>query len=233
MELSIVIPVYNEESSIGLVVQELIKYLYKLNLNGYEVVIVDDGSTDNTGNILKFLKNNYKHIRIVTHKFRRGIGEAIKTALKNGRYEWIFLFPGDGQADPEDIGKFLSATNIADLVIGYREKRADPRYRYFTSDLWRWLIYVLFGIRFKDINWIKLIKKHAIDTIPIISKSAFIDAEILLRAKKIGYKIIEIPSNHRKRVAGKTKCFAFSIVTDALKDIIKLRKTVKKFHGSR
>ncbi len=221
---SVVIPAFNEAQAIKRVIDELTKYLE--SIKQYEIIIVDDGSTDGTAEIIRILKSENEKIVIIPHKFRRGVGMAIKTGIKNAMGEWIFIFPGDGQGDPKDLERFLFLKDEADIILGYRKKRVDPYYRYFTSDLWKILIKFLFNINIRDLNWIKLIKKEVIKSIPIMSKSAFIDAEIIIRAKKMGFRIVEIPVAHRKRISGKTKCLAFLIVSDAISDIMKLRKTI-------
>ncbi len=227
MEISVAIPVFNEEKAIKKVIEELIFFLSENNLN-FELVIIDDGSTDSTFSILQRFRNKGFKMKIIRHRYRQGIGLAIKDALLNSQNEWIFMFPGDGQASPLDLLKMLKFTSNYDIIVGVREKRADPRYRYITSDIWKFLIRFFFGISFKDINWIKLIKREVLQSLDIKSKSAFIDSEILLRAKKKGFRMIEVPVSHRERFGGKTKCLAPLIAFDALKDMAKLRKEIRE-----
>ncbi|MDD5529663.1 MAG: glycosyltransferase family 2 protein [bacterium] len=219
--LSIVMPAFNEEENIETVTESAIKILSTLT-NKYEVLIVDDGSTDKTGVIARRLSAQNTHIRVIHHKQRLGVGNAIKSCLNGAKGDFIFFMPADGQQDTSEIKLFLRAIDKADIVIGCRSKRKDYLYRAILSKTWNFFVRLLFGLKIKDMNWTKLFKKEVIQKICIQSTSAFIDAEILIKAKKKGFRFSEITTTHYPRLSGKTKCVNLITVSKGIKDAIRL-----------
>src|SRR3989344_3148284 len=122
--ISVAIPAYNEAPNIRKVVREGLAYLKKFPKR--EILVVDDGSKDETPRILDELARKYKEVKVIHHPHNLGLGQALKTAYRNAKYEWIFYAPADGQIKISSLEKYLKYIDKADIVIGYHKKRADP-----------------------------------------------------------------------------------------------------------
>ena len=202
--VSVVIPAYNEEENISAVIKKSLQTLKKVS-NDYEVVVVDDGSTDQTGKILDEIAKANKAVKAFHQGKNKGLGEALKTGYANAHKEFVFYIPADGQISVEELPNFLEQTDRADVVIGYHRKRADPLKRKLKSGVYHFLLKLLFGLNFRLTTSSKLYRKKVLDSIKLEAGSAFVEPEILFKAKKKGYRFAEVPVEHYPRVAGKSK----------------------------
>lgn len=202
--LSVFFPAYNEEKNIKRTVEKTAKILPKIT-NQWEILVVNDGSTDKTEQIVKRLMKRESRIRMITHTPNRGYGAAVKSGLYHSRFDWIFFTDSDGQFNFAEIEKFIAAKDQADLIIGYRLKRSDPPLRILIARLlkiWDWVFFRL-NVRDPDCAF-KLIKRKVIKKIPRLStESAITVTEFLVRAQRAGFKIMEIGVHHYPRRAGK------------------------------
>ena len=226
--LSIFFPFYNEEANIAAQTEDALKIAPQF-CQKWEIILVNDGSTDKTGEIAKELAKKYPGVRAVSHPQNRGYGAAVKTGLKKSRYDWIFFSDGDRQFNLKELEKLVEKSDQADLVIGYRQKRADSFIRLANAKLFNFLIRLLFGLKVKDVDCaFKLIKKEVIDNIwPLKSDGALVSSELLIKAKKKGYKIIEVPVSHRPRQAGKQTGANPRVIFKAFYDIAALWQDLK------
>ncbi len=202
--ISVVIPAYNEEGNISAVIQKSLQTLEKLS-NDYEVVVVDDGSTDDTGKIIDNIAKTNKAVKVFHQGKNRGLGEALKTGYTSAQKDFVFYIPADGQISVEELPNFLKQADNADVVIGYHRKRADPFRRKLKSGVYHFLLRTLFGLNFRLTTSSKLYKKKVLDSIRFEANSAFLEPEILFKAKKKGYRFAEVPIEHHPRTAGKSK----------------------------
>lgn len=226
--LSVFFPAYNEEKNIKNTVLSALKILPRL-VGEYEVVVVDDGSEDKTKEIVeKIVKKNPK-VRIVAHKKNRGYGASLKSGLYSAKFPLIAFTDADGQFDFAEIRKFLDGIGNADLVIGYREKRAEGWGRVVNAKGWAFLNRVLFGLNVKDVDCgFKLIRKKVIDTIPRLeSEGAMVSAELLIKANKMGYRIKEFPVSHRSRLAGEQSGANIKVILKAFRELFRLYPKLK------
>lgn len=230
-ELSVFFPAYNEEESIKATVEKAIIVLKKI-AEKWEIIVVNDGSTDKTSEIVKTLRQaqgKRNPIRLITHTRNRGYGAALKSGFYNAKYNWIAYTDAEGQFDFSEINKFFEKQRQtdADLVIGYYLKRAVPFYRILGSRLWELAVFLLFGLRVKDIDCgFKLVKKEVIDSIPRLEaeRGPFISSELLIKAKRAGFKIMEIGVHHYPRTTGKATGASLKVALSGLKDLWQLRK---------
>jgi glycosyltransferase involved in cell wall biosynthesis len=211
-ELSVFFPAYNEEAHAENTVNKAVKVLGGV-AKKWEIIIVEDGSADKTLEIAKKLSANDKRIRVVHHKKNRGYGGAFKSGFYNARYKWIAFTDIDGQFDISEITKFIKEQKAtkADLVIGYYKKRQVSK--------------GLFGLKVRDIDCgFKLVRKKVIDSIPKLEseRGAFISTEFLVKAKKEGFKIVEIPVTHYPRTAGLGTGRDLSVIFNSFADLFKL-----------
>lgn len=201
--LSIFFPAFNEEENIPLVVKEALEIAPKI-AEKYELIVINDGSKDNTVEAVEEIAKKNNHVRLVSHKTNLGYGNALKTGFYNAKYDYITYMDSDRQFAFSQIFKLLDQFDTADVVIGFRINRADKFVRRVNGKLWTLLCGLLLGIPYRDIDCgFKLMKREVIDSIPKLESSgATISAELLAKAKKKGFKIIEVGLEHRPRQFG-------------------------------
>jgi glycosyltransferase involved in cell wall biosynthesis len=215
--LSVFFPAYNEEANIKKTVERAVSTLPKI-AHQWEVIVVDDGSTDKTGVITKKMIKKEKRIRMITHTPNRGYGAALKSGLYNSEYDWIAYTDSDGQFDFGEIDRFLEFTSQADLILGYRLKRSDSFYREVLQKILSLANFVLFGLKVKDVDCgFKMLKKEVVDRIgPLITESAMTETEFIVKAKKAGFKMIEVGVTHFPRAGGAQTGGKLKIISKAI-----------------
>lgn len=186
-KISIVIPTYNNANSISNVTSEVHKY------KPYEIIVCNDGSTDETAQKLKKIK----YINVISHAKNMGYGATIAELYYRASGEWIFSLPGDGQIPASTLSVLAPYTLKYDMIIGWRKNRHDPPQRLRQSWVYNKLLAVLFGIRIHDVNSVRLMRKAILSSVRLNSSSAFVDAELLIKAKRRGFRIKEVPIDHR------------------------------------
>lgn len=228
-ELSVFFPCYNEEKNITNTVNKALPII-KAIATKWEVILVNDGSTDATLAVLTKLVHRYgSNVRIVNHPKNRGYGAAFKSGFYSAKYRTIAFTDADGQFNFEDIYKFIEAQTKtqADLVIGYYLGRKVPIYRKIGSTLWQLAVFLLFGLKVRDIDCgFKLVNKVVIDRIPKLEaeRGPFITSEFLIKATKQGFSIAEVGVRHYARQAGAATGSKLDVVLAGFKDLIRLWK---------
>ncbi len=225
-ELSVFFPCYNEEKNIKLTVDKAVKVLEK-TAKKWEIIIVDDGSKDKTGEVALKIQKKYPNIKIVTHHPNRGYGAAFKSGLYNAKYQWIAFTDSDGQFDFSEIKNFISIQkkSKADIVIGYYIDRKVSKAVIISSKIWELIVFILFGLKVKDIDCgFKFINKKVVETIPKLEaeRGAFISSEFLIKAKKAGFKIVEIGVHHYPRTEGQATGRQFKVILKSFSDLFRL-----------
>jgi glycosyltransferase involved in cell wall biosynthesis len=218
-ELSIFFPFWNEEENIEKTVTTA-KFVAGQIAKKWEIIMVDDGSSDNTLKIAQKLAKKDKNLKVISHQPNRGYGAALKAGFDNAQYEYVVFTDGDGQFDFTEITKFIEAIENADIVIGYRKKRRD-------KNLWKRLLlmyllkvwdYILFRFLFKDIDCaFKMFRKEAIQKLtPLRSEGALISTEILAKAKRKRLRIKEVGVTHYPRQLGHQSGANLPVITRAV-----------------
>lgn len=204
-EISAFFPFWNEEKNIENVVGQAIPVLSEL-AQKWEIIIVDDGSTDKTPILAKKIQKKHKNISIITHRPNRGYGAALKSGLTNAKHKYIIFTDGDGQFDFSEARLLVEEINKSDIVIGYRKKRQDENIliRLLLMYLLKIWDFVLFRFYVKDIDCgFKLFKQSAIEAmLPLRSEGAMITTEILAKAKVKNLKITQVGVTHYPRKHG-------------------------------
>lgn len=204
-DLSIILPVFNERKGIEIVLKEWEK---ELNQNGvkFQFVVCEDGSTDGTGTYLKKIQKKY-NLTLNQKQFRRGYGGAVIDGIKTAKNKYILSIDSDGQCDPKDFAKFWRNRKKADVVIGWRTKRADPIQRKLYSFLFKLIFKILFPVNIHDPSapFVLFKKKNIIPFIDYLKylREGFWWGFIAMCVKK-NLTIYEIPVRHRQRLVGKT-----------------------------
>lgn len=222
--LSVFFPAYNEEKNLGTTVKKAVAVLNNLKIE-YEVILINDGSVDRTGEIAQSLAKSNKNIRVIQHKQNLGYGGALKSGFYNAKYSWIAFTDSDGQFDFSEITKFLEKTDKADLVIGYRINRQDPLLRKLFGWGWTLISNVLLGINVRDVDCaFKLVKKDVIQKIPKLesTRGGMISPELLAKAKKSGFKIAEVGVRHYPRKEGQQTGSNIEVIIKSFIDLFRL-----------
>lgn len=223
--LSVFFPAFNEGENIAKTVEKAIKVLKDLKIKDWEIIIVDDGSKDNTLEVSKKLSEREKNIRVITQP-NGGYGAALKTGFTNAKYDWIVYTDSDGQFDFSEVSKFIEKTSEYDLLMGYRIKRNDPLKRLILAKGWKIMIMFFFRVYFKDVDCgFKMAKKEVIEKIsPLEStRGGMINAELAIKAKKAGFRIGQIGVYHYPRLAGKPTGADPKVIINSFIDLFKLR----------
>lgn len=222
--LSVFFPCINEEGNIENIIKRAEDVLKRLGIK-YEIIIVDDGSTDATGKVADELALMNSNIRVIHHSKNLGYGEALKSGFYNAKYETIVYTDGDGQFDFAEVTKFLEKIKDHDLVIGYRIKRKDPFFRILFKKGWTLSLWAFFGLTLKDVDCgFKMVRKKVLEKMPRLesSRGAMINAELAIKVKKYGFKIAQIGVNHYPRTSGKPTGAGLNVIIKSYFDLIKL-----------
>ncbi len=227
-ELSVFFPCFNEEENIEKLIR-IAQEVVPTVAEKYEIVVVNDGSTDNTAVIAKKFALLDKHIRVVDQENSGGYGGAIKGGFNNIKYKWVFFTDADLQFDLNELKRFTDSVDTSDdLIIGYRLKRAEGLKRYVLAKGMKYLSWMILGYPtfIKDTDCaFKLIRKEVVERVkPLYSSSNLITTEFLLKAHKQGFKFKQIGVNHYCRVAGVSKCGGLKDVVKVIKDLAFLSK---------
>ncbi len=199
--VSVLIPAYNEQGNVSLVIAKVARTFEARNIDG-EVVFVDDGSTDGTGHEAAACAARYPFVKVVSHRRNLGLTEAIKTGFRHVSGDVIILLPGDLESDPEeDIPKLLDKLAEGyDVVAGWRQDRHEGKI--VASKIYNFVSRLLFNVQAHDMNWIKAFRREVTDGLRLRSDW---HRFILMIAASQGYKIGEVPTNYYPRRQGKTK----------------------------
>lgn len=230
-ELSVFFPTFNEEGNIESVVSKAKKVLEKV-ADRWEIIIVEDGSADRSPEVSDKIAKTDKRIRVIHHKPNRGYGGALKTGFESAKYEWVAFTDSDGQFDFSDITKFIAKKDEADLVLGYRKKRADSFARVLFTFGWATLARVILGLKARDYSCgFKMIKKSVYEAIqPLVGEEKVTQIEMLVKARKMGFKFAEVGVNHYPRASGKQTGANLKVVFKSILDMFKLWGKMHNIH---
>ena len=221
--LTVSMPAYNEAENIAEMIERVRTHVGPL-VDELEIVVVDDGSSDNTGEIVAHISQSDPCVRLVQHPTNLGYGAAVRDAVWAATKELILITDSDLQFDLSEIERFLPRIDQADMVIGYRHARSDPWYRALFGQGWSWIVNLLFGYTARDVDCaFKLFKRQVIDTITVESGGAMFSAEFLIRTKRAGFAIIEVPVSHLPRVAGTQTGARPDVILRAFRELFRMR----------
>lgn len=223
--ISFFCPAYNDALNLPDLIPGVIDFLER-NAEVFEVIIIDDGAKDGTGIEADHLAKTYPQIKVIHHHHNRGYDATLKEGFMSGRYDYILYTDGDNQYNISDLEPHLHLLDNNDMLIGFATSKAVSFPRKIQSQVYNLLVNIMFGVNFKDINCsLKICKKAVIDSIDIRSDSfgAFIDAEIVLKAYKNGFKIIQFPVTHYRRRNGVASGSRLVVIWHTFRDMLKLK----------
>jgi glycosyltransferase involved in cell wall biosynthesis len=223
LSLSVVIPAWNEEANVAAALTQVAQVLGSFDLD-YEIILVNDGSRDRTGEIAKSLIGQIPRLEVVEHHPNRGYGGALKAGFARATKDAIAFFPSDNQFDFHEIRNLLDKLDNAEIVTGYRANRQDPLIRKFNAFGWNLVVRLLFGYLARDVDCgFKVFRRHILDQVTLYSNGAMIDTELLAGARARGYRIAEVPVSHFPRVAGHPTGANLRVIVRAFRDYFRFR----------
>lgn len=224
ISISVFAPCYNEEKNVEKLLKSMLNFLPEIS-DDFEIIIVDDGSSDATFETAQNIALDHPQVKVIRHEVNKGYGNALRTGFSNCKKDYIFFTDGDNQFDITEISKLLPYIKNYDIVTGFRIKRQDNFIRKINEFSFNRLIRILFGLKVRDLNCaFKIYKKHVIRSLKLQSKVAFINAELLIRAKKKGFTIKEIGVTHYPRQWGNQTGANIKVILGTFKELFKLRK---------
>ncbi|HSX01579.1 MAG TPA: glycosyltransferase family 2 protein [Candidatus Saccharimonas sp.] len=228
--LSLFFPMYNEAAAIGGTVERARAALDEMGIGDYEIILVDDGSRDGTGDLADSLAARLPKLKVVHHPKNLGYGAALSSGFAAATKDWVMYTDGDGQFDVSDLAKFLQYTDDYEVLLGYRLERQDHGGRKLNAALWAWLVWLLVGLRVRDLDCgFKLMRRRVLERVlPLEAGGAVISAELLLKLKRLGYEFKQIGVNHFARTGGKSTGANLGVVARAARELWQLRQRLGK-----
>jgi len=207
--LSVFFPAYNDAPSLPALVGKTIEVLRE-HVEDYEVIVVNDGSYDNTADVLDELRDRYApYLRVITHPQNRGYGGALRTGLASAKKDFVFYTDGDGQYDVGELPELLRLCGPkTGLVNGFKLERQDPAHRIWIGNVYNFCARLLFRIRIHDIDCdYRLIRRSLLDQIQLTSTSGTICVELVRKLELSGCEVREVGVHHYPRLHGKSQFF--------------------------
>jgi glycosyltransferase involved in cell wall biosynthesis len=218
--ISVFFPAYNDAGTIASLVVLADKTCRQLT-DDYEVIVVNDGSPDHTGDILAELAAKYENLRIVTHEKNKGYGGALRSGFASATKDLIFYTDGDAQYDARELALLvpLMADDV-DVVNGYKISRSDPWHRIIIGNIYRTIIKLAFGLKIRDVDCdFRLIRRKEFNKVRLFSNSGTICVEMVKSLQDAGLRFAECPVHHFHRAYGKSQFFNFKRLFKTLKDL--------------
>jgi glycosyltransferase involved in cell wall biosynthesis len=225
--LSIVLPCFNEEANVEAAVAGAIAAA-RLASERHEVLVVDDGSTDDTARVVGRLVAADRAVRLLVHPINLGYGAALRTGIEAASLPWVLLTDSDLQFDLMEIESFLPYAESSDLVVGYRIDRKDPLARRANAKAWNWLVRLLLALPVRDVDCaFKLIRRDLLSELELVSSGATISTELIARCSRLDARLTEIGVHHKPRVAGKQSGANPRVVFRAFRELVRLRQALR------
>ena len=202
--------------------------LTKLGVTDFELIVIDDGSTDGTGALADRLTGVIPRLTVHHHAINQGYGAALRTGFAVASKDYVMYTDGDGQFDLADLSRFEPFIGSSEVMLGYRLHRKDHAGRKLNAGLWTLVVRLVLGLSVRDLDCaFKVIKRSALDqALPLESSGAVISAELLLKLKRAGYRFRQIGVHHYPRLAGQPTGAKMSVILRACQELVTLRRRV-------
>ena len=223
--ISLVIPMFNEEANIDHAIAYAVDALSQ-HAREYEIVIVDDASTDESPEIVRRATSGNPHIRLISHDFNQKLGASLRTGFAAAKNELILYMDADLPFDPDVLGRAIRAMNVtrADVIAGYRfDRTTEGLKRTFYTIAYNWLIRILFRIYIRDVNFsFKLMRREVLQAIQLRSEGSLIDAEMIVKARNHGFIIQQIGLDYFPRVHGTSHLASPAVIFKIFREMVTL-----------
>lgn len=229
--VSLVLPVYNEESNIAHALALCVASLER-HARDFEVIVVDDASTDRSTEIVASLSDRDHRIRLIRHARNRKLGRSIRTGFEAASMDLVLYMDADLPVDPEVLGAAIRAMNVtrADVIAGYRFDRTTEG---FKRSVYSWgynqLISILFGWPYRDINFaFKLLRREVLEAVELRSEGSLIDAELIVKAKNLGFAVQQVGLDYFPRIRGRSTLSSPGVILKILRELVTLYPDMRR-----
>lgn len=221
--ISVFFPAYNDAGTIASMVIAALHTCARLT-DDYEVIVVENGSTDYTVEVLEDLAARYEHLRVLTHREPLGYGGALKIGFREARKELVFYTDGDAQYDAHELALLVAALRPeVDIVQGYKIERHDPLFRIVIGRIYHWTVKLAFGLPVRDTDCdFRLIRKSALQRFTLKSKTGTIPVELVKKLHESGAVFAEVPVHHYHRAYGRSQFFNFKRLAATARQLMQL-----------
>lgn len=228
--ISVVLPAYNEEAVIGATVQRCVDVLSTIAPD-YEVIVVDDGSRDRTGQVADELAAANPRVRVVHNRPNRGYGGALIAGFNAASKQLTFFMDSDGQFDIRDLSLLLPLREQGNrVVLGYREHRNDPLPRLVNAWGWNLLVSLLFGLHVEDVDCaFKLFDTNLVQVCDIRASGAMVNTELLVKLSRLGVSFVQVPVRHYPRQHGSATGANVRVIVHAFRELLRLRGKLRSW----
>jgi len=225
--LTVVIPAFNEAGNLESIVRYALDEVAEL-VDDFEILIVNDGSHDGTGLIADDLAAEDPRVRVIHHPFNVGYGGAQKTGFRYATKTWVVLVPADHQFDVKHLALFLDARREADIIASVRIERADPWPRRVVSRVYNWYVRNHLHLQVSDLNWVKMIRREALSRIDIETAGFAVDAEIVVKAQALGYRVTEVRVPHHPRTWGHPTGIRIRTIWRTMRELLRIERAARR-----
>jgi glycosyltransferase involved in cell wall biosynthesis len=238
--ISLVIPMFNEEANIEHAIAYAVDAL-QVHAREYEIVIVDDASTDESPELVRRATSGNPRIRLISHDFNQKLGASLKTGFAAAQYELILYMDADLPFDPDVLGRAIRAMNVtrADMISGYRfDRTTEGLKRTILTLVYNWLIRILFRSNIRDVNFsFKLMRREVLEAVELQSEGSLIDAELVVKAKNRGFAIQQIGLDYFPRILGTSHLAGWGVIMKIFRELMTIgpdmRRVVPRRHPER
>ena len=225
--IGVILPAYNEEANIERAVTNSVEMLSSITDN-YEVLVVNDASTDRTGEIVEAMSAKDWRIRIAHHTKNLRLGGAIRTGFKESSKDYVFYCDSDSPVDMLDVKRALPLMTEYDMVTGYRLTREERFVRKIYSKTYNSIIRSLFGFCLNDINFsFKLMKRSVIQNLELHANGGFIDAEFISEILRNGHKVVQVGVNYFPRTSGVSTMASPSVIMEIFEEMWRYYRRIR------
>jgi glycosyltransferase involved in cell wall biosynthesis len=221
--ISVFFPAYNDAESLRVLIPKTMETLRAITPD-FEVIVIDDGSTDNTPDVVQRMQREFPALRVIRHPQNRGYGGALRSGFQAASKPLVFYTDGDGQYDVGELRDLLARLREGvDVVNGYKIRRADSLHRRLLGRSFHGLVRLLFGLRVRDVDCdFRLLRRHVLESVSLTFSSGAIGAELVTQIERAGFRIEEVPVHHYPRRNGKSQFFRPGPVARMAWDVFKL-----------
>lgn len=228
--LSLVLPAYNEQENIRIVVEQALEVLPEY-VDTFEVIPVNDGSSDRTGEILDELAREDDRVRPVSYKNNKGYGGAVSSGFAATRYDYVMFMDADRQFNINDISMLAPFVGTYDIVAGFRMERSDPLHRRINAEVFNIAVRILFGVHLRDLDCaFKIFRGDQLRSLDLISHGALINCEMQAKLRRQGATLVQVGVHHYPRVAGSSTGGNLKVILKAMRDILILWWKMRDYH---
>lgn len=230
--ISVFLPAYNEEENIERAVRSSVDVLQDIG-NDWEVIVVNDASRDKTGEIAERLSQEIPEVKVIHHEKNTRLGGALRSGFDNSSKDLVFYTDADNPIDMNDLRWAVPLMSEVDFITGYRLNRDEPLKRKIYSRAYNWLIRLIFGLKVRDVNFsFKLVKQEVLQKARLHSQGSFIDAELLIEARKHGFCIKEVGVRYYPRTKGVSTLASPAVIFKILGEMwVYYRRYYRDFGG--